>query len=390
MKARSSAMNSSALVKLSLMLMAGSFLLQANAITTLNFFPPYFCEKSLSISPYDITTAYQAGKGIICFVAGVKVPSEPSKICNTMPFRALGLDINPVCTSSVIEVTLNGVKSLMPTYEKYGGGKMIAKIPGINLSPQNASGATICLIMGADSPCKNISALLSTPYQYTIINGGKNEKCNCCPVGPLIFNPPPPQGTKRPPHPPPNQDFPPPSFAPQDESPPSPPPPPSLPPSPPPPPPPPIPFPFCVCNTTAGVTPYSLGTFQAVTNSATGSIYTFPIVSKPVIDPKSKCATKSISKVEFWTKPECIGSVKSAWVNKMPVPVSFDKTKGTWKIIFPAALTSSATSISFRLGATTACPSLQTLCNSPSDDSCIYSIFDASTKCCPLGFFTPN
>ena len=137
------------------------------------------------VSPYLIQRAVQASKNQVCFIAGSKQITSTSKLCNQMPFRALGLDSNPVCASSVIAVSVNGVKSQMPSYELYAGGsKMLIKIPGINLGPNNVSNARICLTFGVDAKCKTISALLSSPQQYTIINGGKkNEKCDCCPVG---------------------------------------------------------------------------------------------------------------------------------------------------------------------------------------------------------------
>lgn len=238
--------------------------------------------------------------------------------------------------------------------------------PQINLTLANASGAKICLqpLPSCDTPAE-LCAPGSGICTYAIVKSGK---CDCCPVGPSASPPPLTPGSL---YPPPQK---------------------------------PSPFPFCKCNKTAGVTPFSLAPNVVVSNGTIGPIYTWTVISNPPIDPNGPCAsTNLLFKAEFWSNLNCYRAVRRAFINNQAVSPSWDPVNAVWKVtnINIAASEISAISatgqktkvytskstvgtIGFELDPYGPCPTLNSLCHN-SNGNCDYRLFDTSKKCCPGG-----
>ena len=223
----------------------------------------------------------------------------------------------------------------------------------INLGLNNASGATICLQTTAscDTPAK-LCASGDDTCEYSIIKSGK---CTCCPVGPPVSPPPMVPGDLYPPPQPPHG---------------------------------PSPVPFCKCNKTAGVTPFSLAPATVTSKGTLGSIYTWTVLSSTPIDPKSPCANTLLYKAEIWSNPNCVRAVRRAYINGQAVSPSWDPVNAVWKVtnIKMSALKNPGPvgTIGFELDANGPCPTLNSLCHNV-NGICEYALFDASKTCCPEG-----
>ncbi len=68
------------------------------------------------------------------------------------PCLARATQVNPECSRAIQEVTLNGKQTTAPTFQTFGTPQAYAlwKLPGINLTPQNASGSVICITLRAN------------------------------------------------------------------------------------------------------------------------------------------------------------------------------------------------------------------------------------------------
>ena len=237
----------------------------------------------------------------------------------------------------------------------------------INLTIADANGATICLQTKA--ACQTPAQLCEPGDGSCIYSIVKSGKCDCCPVGPKKSPPAPPNAP--PPHEP---------QTPNDNPP--------QPPAPPPPSPPkPSPFPFCKCNKTAGITPFSLSPNTVVSQGKDGLIYTWTVESADPIDPSSPCAATTLYKAEFWSNANCYRAVRRAYINGKAVSPSWDPVNSIWKVTnikFGASdpEPGAVGTIGFELSSSGPCPTLEALCH---NGNCIYSLFDVSKTCCPGG-----
>ncbi|KAG2489009.1 hypothetical protein HYH03_012448 [Edaphochlamys debaryana] len=198
------------------MALANRGLLQLDEFTT---FPPYQCNRDQDASRFRVDPVYTVNGNMVCFTSRVVPCNKPKNPCcdRKVDFMKLELNVRGVCAHAIDDVFVNGVKTLEPTFLRYGPTKELAVCPSMaELCPEG------------DGRC-----------QYATVQSGV---CDCCPVGVLGLFPPPP--SPPPPSPPPPS---PPPPSPPPPSPPPPPPPPSpKPPRPPPPsPPPPSPPPPC-------------------------------------------------------------------------------------------------------------------------------------------------
>lgn len=340
-------------------------------------FPPYACDRDLAISPFYISPMYTTLGKRVCFTVRTKTPEKVSP-CNAMEFYKFELKVDPVCKNAISKVTVNGRDTVAPTFQLFDNGKQaLIKMPQIGLTNQTADNAQICMTLGGVCPTMGmLSPEHDGSFIYSILNDGP---CTCCPVGPA---PPPP--SPRPPRPP-------------SPSPPSPLPPSPRPPSPPPPPepvipkvfspPPPLPFPYCRCDRTAGVSPYSLMNNVAVSKKGANNVYTFQINVSTPINPSSVCGTSDLYKVEFWSGPECRKAVKNAYINGIKVSPMYDVATGVWRVanLRMEAATAMGETIGLELDIASACPTLSKLANKKGGNA-VYSMFNTKRDCCPVGY----
>ncbi|KAG2489010.1 hypothetical protein HYH03_012449 [Edaphochlamys debaryana] len=223
------------------MALANRGLLQLDEFTT---FPPYQCNRDQDASRFRVDPVYTVNGNMVCFTSRVVPCNKPKNPCcdRKVDFMKLELNVRGVCAHAIDDVFVNGVKTLEPTFLRYGPTKELAvyKLTGLNLTTATAEGARICMTL--TKVCPSMAELCPEGdgrCQYATVQSGV---CDCCPVGVLGLFPPPP--SPPPPSPPPPS---PPPPSPPPPSPPPPPPPPSpKPPRPPPPsPPPPSPPPPC-------------------------------------------------------------------------------------------------------------------------------------------------
>nr|ARO50085.1 extracellular matrix protein pherophorin [Yamagishiella unicocca] len=362
----------------------------------LEAFPPYGCVRDPAQSRFRVDPVYTVSGNKVCFTARV-VPCQRrgSECCKSdVDFAKLELSVGSTCNRAITRVTVDGAKSTMPTFETYGAkdDKALYKMPGLNLTAANADGKEICITLA--DPCPTMAALCPAgdgSCSYSIVESGT---CDCCPVGPLATPPSPPPPRPPPPSPPP------PSPPPPSPSPPPPSPPPPRPPSPEPPnmpiapalsrPSPPVTgFPFCECNRTTGLVPFTLDPVPVVKRSGTNQLYCMTLRTTDCTDPKNTCCNQNLSKIEWWTKDSCRGSVRNVFVDGVKV----DQQWGPKIFKIPAlnmprsAVPARGRQVCIELSAQSACPTLSTFCSRGDRGLCYYSVFSEDTNCCPVATF---
>ncbi|PNH07073.1 Perphorin-2 [Tetrabaena socialis] len=348
-------------------------------------FPNYPCTSDPSVSPYRLEGAYTtspSANGVrVCFT-GAPVQPCPSgnKCCSQADFYKLELRVRPTCRRAIRSVTVNGLPAPLPTFEQYGSAndKALFKMPRMNLTTANVTGAKICITLR--DPCPNMQALCPEGDGRCMYAIGQSGSCKCCPVNTLGIFPPPP-----PPSPPPP---PPPSPAPPSPSPPGGP----QPPQPPdrtpakrqPPPPSFGGFPFCKCDTTPASMPFTLAGAPSLSRSASGqNLYCFTLNSAACADPDSPCCASTLLKVEWYSYDTCRGSVR-AFIDRMSYPVTWDKG-GTFRLTklnyTPADIAGKPKQLCIELRRDGPCDTIDKFCRG---GRCIYSLFDTATRsCCP-------
>eukprot|EP00195_Chlamydomonas_chlamydogama_P011053 CAMPEP_0202890518 /NCGR_PEP_ID=MMETSP1392-20130828/887_1 /ASSEMBLY_ACC=CAM_ASM_000868 /TAXON_ID=225041 /ORGANISM="Chlamydomonas chlamydogama, Strain SAG 11-48b" /LENGTH=279 /DNA_ID=CAMNT_0049574101 /DNA_START=430 /DNA_END=1269 /DNA_ORIENTATION=+ len=271
-----------------------------------------------------------------------KVPTRTNPICNGMDFYKLELEVDPICKNAIRRVYINGRETVRPTYDAFGVGQGLIKMPQINLGLNNATGAQICLETTSPTVCNTLQAICPAhdgSCRYSIIKSGA---CDCCPVGPLGFFPPPP----------------------------------------------PIAFPYCRCNDTMGISPWRLADAVTRTTTSVGNMYTFTVLGGAPVDPLNTCAFTPLFKIEFWSNPICLRAVKNAYVNGVRVAPQWDKN-GVWKVVklnIPYLGTPGPVAqVALELDAKGPCPTLSQLCRQV-EGKCVYSMFNPETNCCPIGY----
>lgn len=150
-----------------------------------------------------------------------------------------------------------------------------------------------------------------------------------------------------------------------------------------------LPLRSCACNRTQGVTPFTLADRYNVVEGPKGRIYTFTVISST--PSPGRCADTSLYKLELWSSLACRSAVAQAYINGRQVAVSYDNTFGVWKVTnvgLNATLPGPAVvgTIGIELYRNGPCPTLATLCTGRQDGQCIYSMFDISKTCCPVGY----
>lgn len=356
-------------------------------------FPPYACETNPALSPFRLEGAYTTTPSPngqrVCLRGAAVQPCPPGNpCCSQADFYKLELRVNPQCRNAIRGVTVNGKMTPLPTFEVFGAGRSQAlfKMPKLNLTTENVTGAMICFTLR--DPCPNMAALCPEGdgrCMYSVVQSGP---CKCCPVNQLGFFPPPPAPSPKPPSPPPPSTPPPPGT------------PPTRPPSSPLPsaqplqpkgrePPPASPgsdnsFPFCQCNKTAAIMPFTLAGAPVASRTAAGNnMYCFSLQSAACVDPSSPCCQSDLLKVEWWSMDTCRGSVAAAYINKSKYPITWDQG-GTFRLTklgFRASdLAASSKQLCIELRQGSPCDTIDKFCNKR---QCTCSLFDQSKTCCP-------
>lgn len=194
-------------------------------------------------------------------------------------------------------VTINGKLTPLPTFEMFTAArdKALFKMPKLNLTTENVTGALICFTLR--DPCPNMAALCPEGdgrCTYAIIPS--TAPCKCCPVGSMGFLPAPASPTPSlpespSPSPAPEVNLRLGSFALSEDTPVT-----TIPAEP-------VPaptFPFTQqqCNRTAGLLPFRLaGAPVASRTSAGNNMYCFTLEAAACLDPASPCCQADLLKV---------------------------------------------------------------------------------------------
>ncbi|PNW69879.1 hypothetical protein CHLRE_17g696500v5 [Chlamydomonas reinhardtii] len=341
-------------------------------------FPPYSCESDPSLSPFKLESAYTTSPSAngmrVCFNGAAPQPCpKDNPCCSKADFYKLELRVRPTCRRAIGSVTVNGLPAPVPTFEVFGSAhdKALFKLPRLNLTTANVTGAKICITL--KDPCPNLEALCpegdgSCTYA---IGSMAAMPCKCCPVNKLGFFPPPP--SPKPPSPPPPA---PPSPSPPSPEPISPggrrPPPPST-----------GGFPFCECDRKPGSMPFTLASAPVLSRSPTGQpLYCWTLQDSVCADPTSPCCNSALLKVEWWSYDTCRGSVR-AYIDKVQYPVTWDRD-GTFRLTklgySPSDVASKPKQLCVELRKDGPCPTIDKFCRGP---NCVYSLFSTDKQCCP-------
>ncbi|PNW69884.1 hypothetical protein CHLRE_17g696700v5 [Chlamydomonas reinhardtii] len=353
-----------------------------------NLFPPYGCDRNPNHSRFKIVPGYSVqADGSVCFTVMTQTCTGSATCCKVKTANKLEINVNPTCNRAILTATVNGRRTLAPTFDEYGTADQHAlyKITGLNITSANADGSQICINFNPAGACKSIESLCPEGDGSCTLAIVQTDPCNCCPVNPVGLFPPPPSPS--PPSPPPPSPAPPPSPPPPDAPARRQPPPPSGS----------TPFPFCRCNRTKDIMPFRLAD-QAPTVKKIGpnNAYCFKLLTGPCAEPGSFCCQQDLRKIEFWASDNCRSSVRQTYLDSVPVSFSWSTSKqGTTFKLPNLAIKSSdvpaqGREVCIELVASSKCPTLQTFCHyHPRAPGCVYSVFsnDAKQACCPSTSF---
>ncbi|GLI62373.1 hypothetical protein VaNZ11_004995, partial [Volvox africanus] len=151
------------------------------------------------------------------------------------------------------------------------------------------------------------------------------------------------------------------------------------------------PFPFCSCNRSLhGLVPFGFDDTPSVSRSGGNLLYCLTLRSVPCADPGSSCCNQALSKVEWWSRTACRGSVRGVYLDGNKVDSQW-ANNGTFKIPALNLATSSIPAVGrqvcLELWASSACPTLSTFCAKGDRGICTYALFSQDKKCCPIGTF---
>ena len=161
--------------------------------------------------------------------------------------------------------------------------------------------------------------------------------------------------------------------------------------------PPPFPstFPFCDCNRTNAITPFSMGYTPVVSTSSLGLMYSWTIVYKTNPANGICASSTSVSKIEIYAGSACKQSLLKTFVNNRSVPFDWDARFGVLRVtglnVAPGAAATEPGVVRYAyvghfgilLSSSGACSTLREFCHDV--DYCQYALFDESHKCCPTG-----
>ncbi|EFJ49945.1 hypothetical protein VOLCADRAFT_116986, partial [Volvox carteri f. nagariensis] len=327
-----------------------------------------------SLSPFKLeplyTTSPSANGQRICFtVAPVQRCPAEEPCCSQADFYKL-------------EIRVYGLARDMALF----------KLPRLNLTTTNATGAKICITLR--DPCPNMAALCPEgDGSCTYAVGQSAIPHKCCPVNKLSLPPPPPPAVPLIPGV-------------------------SIPPPPPPPPPKahvraaaaitgsssasssssaqsrrPAPytgtFPYTSnCNQTSGLMPFRLAAPVLSRTISGGNVYCFSLESSTCADPSSSCCSSNLLRVDWWSYDTCRGSVR-AYVDKVSYPVTWDQG-GTFRLTklnySRDEVASRPKQLCIELRKDGPCDTLGRFCRlGESSGSCTYALYDGAQTCCPTG-----
>ncbi|GFR53254.1 hypothetical protein Agub_g16031 [Astrephomene gubernaculifera] len=346
--------------------------------STGNTFPDYECQANPGLSPYKLEGAYTtspSANGVrVCFTGAPVQPCPPSNpCCSQADFYKLELRVRPTCRRAIRSVTVNGLPAPVPTFTLYGPSrdKALFKLPRLNLTTANVTGAKICITLR--DPCPNLAALCPEgdgSCTYSI--GQSTGRHRCCPVNTLGVVPPPPSQPSA-------------SVA--------------------------TPathrllssaahvvsaqsehhrlpgntgvFPSNGCDRTPGSMPFTLTGAPTLSRSPSGqNLYCFTLASSACADPSSMCCASNLLKVEWSSYDTCRGSVR-AYIDKIQYPVTWDQG-GTFRLTklnySPLDIASKPKQLCIELRRDGPCDTIDKFCRG---GSCTYSLFNTGKECCP-------
>ncbi|KAG2489070.1 hypothetical protein HYH03_012506 [Edaphochlamys debaryana] len=149
-------------------------------------------------------------------------------------------------------------------------------------------------------------------------------------------------------------------------------------------------FPFCECNRTQGIMPFYLEPNTTLKRSGRNKLYCLKLKTQPCLDPSNKCCNQPLSKIEWWTKNACRGSVKNVFIDGAKVDQQW--AQGVFKIpgleLKASDIPIQGKELCLEFDATAPCPSLTTFCARGSTGACYYTVFNSPQKdCCPVSTF---
>ncbi|EFJ47544.1 hypothetical protein VOLCADRAFT_91964 [Volvox carteri f. nagariensis] len=102
-----------------------------------------------------------------------------------------------------------------------------------------------------------------------------------------------------------------------------------------------------------------------------------------------RCCNQNLSKIEWWTKDSCRGSVRAAYLDGVKVDRQW--AKKTFKLpqlnIAQASIPPEGLELCIELISTASCSTLSTFCFRGDKGMCTYSMFNSDKKCCPINTY---
>ncbi|EFJ44146.1 hypothetical protein VOLCADRAFT_95614 [Volvox carteri f. nagariensis] len=151
------------------------------------------------------------------------------------------------------------------------------------------------------------------------------------------------------------------------------------------------PFPFCACNRTLpGLVPFNFDKTPSLSLNGDNRRYCLTLRTVPCADPSSPCCGQALSKVEWWSRESCRGSVRAVYLDGIKIDSQWG-VNGTFKIpqlnMAPSSVPLQGRQVCLELLSTSTCPTLATFCAKGGLGACTYSMFSEDKDCCPIGTF---
>ncbi|EFJ44145.1 hypothetical protein VOLCADRAFT_95610 [Volvox carteri f. nagariensis] len=265
---------------------------------------PYGCNRDPQQSRFRLDPVYTVSGNRVCMTARVVDCAKPGSDCcdPKIDFYKIELDVNKQCKGAVTGVTVNGKPALAPTFDPYATNdtKAVIKLTGLNLDLTTADGAVVCMTLGGSCPSMETLCAEGNGFcKYAVVQTPRHPALCHRAVRLHLRRHSHQYGLGR-------------RFRSASEF---------------------IGLAFVTtCNRTLpGLVPFNFDKTPSLSLNGANRRYCLTLRTVPCADPSSPCCDQALSKVEWWSRESCRGSVRAVYLDGIKIDSQWG-VNGTFKI----------------------------------------------------------